>query len=474
MAKIIIYLICLLFVLPFTLAFSVDVTCNPTSVAPTEQISCDLTQNGAAAAGYQFKLSLPDGFTGDDPFNSDKDRALTWNSISAPAIVVFPPADGAKLVTVHLKAGNNGGDIALTDKRPVFDSNSIEITVAAGGNLCGGEVCAEGLVCNSHNACEQQPFCSDTDPSVLGDYGDPAVRGTATNSKGSPGGAATNPQSDTCLADGRLEQVECASDGMLVTFASSCPEDQSCQNGVCVAAAGTPDADDACVPTAATENRCSDGVDNDCNGLIDCTDPGCAEEQSADSAEGEPQFCCQTDDHCGFAIGWYCNNFACACDPDDGSADCDEDNVLNGVDNCPAEYNRNQADADADGVGDRCEVAADADSDGVIDGTDLCPGTAAGKHVNPNNGCMIGDVAGGDNDIGLGIMPDRCVNIKDIWAITRNAGWLDQFRRDPFTQMFKDNLDFFCIPPSVLSREAVAGGLGPGLGTGGRSVPTTI
>lgn len=139
-----------------------------------------------------------------------------------------------------------------------------------------------------------------------------------------------------------------------------------------------------CVPTADSENRCSDGVDNDCNGLIDCADPLCAEEQGADTPEGEPQFCCQADDHCGFATGWYCNDvFACSCNPNDDSADCDEDNVLNGVDNCPAEFNRNQADSDGNGVGDACEVAPagagvdnanDADNDGIADAEDICPG----------------------------------------------------------------------------------------------------
>lgn len=54
-----------------------------------------------------------------------------------------------------------------------------------------------------------------------------------------------------------------------------------------------------------------------------------------------------------------------ACDDD-----LDNDGVFDGLDNCPLRRNRDQRDADRDGVGDVCE---DADTDGVPDDQDLCP-----------------------------------------------------------------------------------------------------
>lgn len=55
--------------------------------------------------------------------------------------------------------------------------------------------------------------------------------------------------------------------------------------------------------------------------------------------------------------------------------DLDADAVQDGVDNCPAVGNTDQADADADGVGDACE-GPDADGDGVPDGFDNCASAA--------------------------------------------------------------------------------------------------
>jgi DNA-binding beta-propeller fold protein YncE len=51
----------------------------------------------------------------------------------------------------------------------------------------------------------------------------------------------------------------------------------------------------------------------------------------------------------------------------------DEDSVLDGLDNCPAVANDDQADTDNDGLGDVCDTAADTDGDGVEDALDNCP-----------------------------------------------------------------------------------------------------
>ncbi|MEZ5501645.1 MAG: thrombospondin type 3 repeat-containing protein [Halioglobus sp.] len=48
----------------------------------------------------------------------------------------------------------------------------------------------------------------------------------------------------------------------------------------------------------------------------------------------------------------------------------DEDAVLDGLDNCPAVANDDQADIDYDGIGDACDPVTDRDKDGVPDGVD--------------------------------------------------------------------------------------------------------
>ena len=54
--------------------------------------------------------------------------------------------------------------------------------------------------------------------------------------------------------------------------------------------------------------------------------------------------------------------------------DVDGDGVANEADNCPAVANADQADADADGLGDACD--ADLDGDEVANGPDNCPAVA--------------------------------------------------------------------------------------------------
>ncbi len=64
----------------------------------------------------------------------------------------------------------------------------------------------------------------------------------------------------------------------------------------------------------------------------------------------------------------------------DLTADRDSDGVLDLEDNCPAEYNPGQEDADFDDVGDLCDACpghddnVDSDDDGTADGCDICPG----------------------------------------------------------------------------------------------------
>ena len=53
--------------------------------------------------------------------------------------------------------------------------------------------------------------------------------------------------------------------------------------------------------------------------------------------------------------------------------DRDEDNILDGIDNCPALANSDQLDTNLNGIGNGCDPITDTDGDGVLDGIDNCP-----------------------------------------------------------------------------------------------------
>ena len=74
----------------------------------------------------------------------------------------------------------------------------------------------------------------------------------------------------------------------------------------------------------------------------------------------------------------------CQCN---GVMDMDGDGILDGVDNCPAVANVDQADFDGDGMGDICDP--DDDNDGVDDSFDCDPFDAT-VTIQPGDVCDDG------------------------------------------------------------------------------------
>ena len=74
------------------------------------------------------------------------------------------------------------------------------------------------------------------------------------------------------------------------------------------------------------------------------------------------------------------------------AADFDEDGVVNVDDNCPQATNPDQADLDADGLGDACD--ADGDGDGIDDGIDVGDGAFADGASPPTSGAIVSNAAG--------------------------------------------------------------------------------
>jgi len=112
-------------------------------------------------------------------------------------------------------------------------------------------------------------------------------------------------------------------------------------------------------------------VDLDADGVADCNDPDDDGDGTPDLADGCPR------DRLKTSPG------TCGCGVVDTTADADADGVIDCLDNCLAVANANQADCDADGLGNACESQVDCNSNGVIDSCDvISSGTSPDYNAN--------------------------------------------------------------------------------------------
>ncbi|MBT9559011.1 MAG: thrombospondin type 3 repeat-containing protein [Myxococcales bacterium] len=194
------------------------------------------------------------------------------------------------------------------------------------------------------------------------------------------------------------------------------PEDgDTCQNGL-IACTGDGLGTECAEDTPAFE-QC-DGLDNDCDGLIDEDDvdtdgdtfADCIDDDDDDDGVPDSDDCAPLNPAIGQAADELCDGIDQDCDgaidesfPDqdgDSIADCvdpdvDNDGLPNGIDNCPVTPNKDQQDQDGDGEGDACED--DTDGDGISDDQDNCP-SAANTDQADFDGDDQGDVCDLDDD----------------------------------------------------------------------------
>lgn len=141
---------------------------------------------------------------------------------------------------------------------------------------------------------------------------------------------------------------------------------------------------------------CGNGVDDDCDGLIDCKDSdcpgGCKETKCSDG---------QDDDEDG--------QVDCV-DPDcQGTADCKESNCADGVDN-DSDGLVDCKDPDCPGCKEDCGDGVDNDGDGMVDcqDADCASATNCQQNCGPNGECCNGLDDNGDGRIDEG---DVCRNV---------------------------------------------------------------
>jgi hypothetical protein len=169
----------------------------------------------------------------------------------------------------------------------------------------------------------------------------------------------------------------------------------ACGVGECAATGFCSTGIDSCVPGAPSAEVC-DGLDNDCNGLDDDADADldgfdvCADCDEADPAihPGADEICNAVDDDCDLLV-----------DEDDLGEDSDTDGVHNACDNCPLTINASQLDADGDGLGNACDNCLlvanpgqeDSDVDTLGDACDNCPLDANLSQADTDED-LVGDV----------------------------------------------------------------------------------
>ena len=128
--------------------------------------------------------------------------------------------------------------------------------------------------------------------------------------------------------------------------------------------------------------ECSDGADNDQDGLFDCDDTDCAASPDCGCDDTDGDGVCDDEDQCPGEDDTLDTDGDGVPDcldpcPDDALDDADGDGVCDSDDLCPGEDDI--LDTDGDGVPDCLDPCPnddpdDSDGDGVCDSTDVCPG----------------------------------------------------------------------------------------------------
>ena len=302
---------------------------------------------------------------GDVDQNGKADLAVAQQGANTVTILLgdgaggFTPGAGSPIVVgtapQSLAIGDLNGDGKLDLATANLNSNNVTILLNSPLSLPDGTACNDGNACTQTDTC-QAGACSGTSPVVCAAPGPCHLAGTCDPATG----VCSNPN---------------APNGSACNDAMVCTQSDTCQEGIC---GGTPvicspiDACHAAGTCSPVTGLCSNplntetcnGIDDDCNGLVDEGDPG----SGAACSTGQLGVCAAGSYHCSEGSlqcfrtrgpgSELCNGADDNCNGiADEFRDTDLDGVGDCVDNCPDGYNPLQEDADNDGLGNPCDCS---------------------------------------------------------------------------------------------------------------------
>jgi hypothetical protein len=203
------------------------------------------------------------------------------------------------------------------------------------GNVCTNDACQEttgclslpanGVSCDDGNSCTSNDTCSEGACA-----GTPGAGCCATAAECDDGNACTD---DACVGNScSNEPRDCTvADKCLAGFCDpltgqcdiapvNCSDSNVCTDDICDPSIGCYSCP-TLNPPEPQEASCADGADNDCDGLVDSTDPDCAEE-CGNGVAVAPEQCDGSD-----LLGATCDSVlpcppGAVCDPAQGSLSC--------------------------------------------------------------------------------------------------------------------------------------------------------